>query len=114
MKITKLTFVILLVTILFSSCSSTTIIRSSPSGAKVYLNEQIAGVTPYVMRDTKIVWSTTYVKLVKKGYQPFYTTIVRDEAAAVGPIIGGFFVTIPWLWAMKYKPAHDYELEPAK
>jgi len=33
--------------ILFASCSSSTLIQSSPSGAKVYLNGEYAGVTPY-------------------------------------------------------------------
>lgn len=113
-KTTKLFSVIFIITVLFSSCVSTTLIQSIPSGAQVYLNQQVVGVTPYTMRDTKVVWSTTNVELKKEGYQPFYTTIVRNEQAAIGPIIGGFFVYIPWLWAMKYNPVHRYELAPVK
>ncbi len=111
---TKLISAIIFVAILFSSCASTTLIESSPSGAKVYLNDQSVGVTPYTMRDSKIVWTTTNVKLEKEGYKPFTTIIVKNEEAAVGPIIGGFFVTIPWLWFMKYKPTHNYVLLPDK
>ncbi len=114
-KVTKLVPVILFVTILFSSCASTTIISSSPSGARVYLNDQSVGVTPYTMSDTKIVWTKTHVKLEKEGYKPLNAVIVRNEAAAAGPIIAGFFVTIvPWLWALKYKPIHNYVLLPEK
>lgn len=113
-KITSLVSVILFVTILFSSCASTTLIESTPSSARVYLNNQSVGVTPYTMRDSKIVWARTNVKLEKKGYKPFTTTIVKNEKAAIGPIIGGFFVTIPWLWFMKYKPTHNYVLLPEK
>lgn len=113
-KITKLISVIFFVVILFSSCASTTLIESSPSGARVYLNDESVGVTPYTMRDSKIVWASTTVKLEKEGYKPFTTTIVKNEEPAVGPIIGGFFVTIPWLWFMKYKPTHNYVLLPDK
>ena len=112
-KITKLISVILIVTVLFSSCASTTVIQSIPSGAKVYLNEEEVGQTPYTMQDTKIIWTSTVVKLKKDGYKIFNTTITRNEEADVGPIIGGFFCTVPWLWAMKYKPIHKYELVPA-
>ena len=113
-KITKLTSVIFVITVLFSSCASTTIIQSTPSGADVYLNSQKVGKTPYTMNDTKIIFTTTSVKIKKDGYKPFNTIITRNEAADVGPIIGGFFVTIPWLWALKYNPVHKYELEPSK
>ncbi|VAW30261.1 hypothetical protein MNBD_BACTEROID07-2024, partial [hydrothermal vent metagenome] len=82
-KVTSLVSVILFVTILFSSCASTTLIESTPSGARVYLNDQSVGVTPYTMRDSKIVWARTDVKLEKEGYKPFMTTIVKNEEAAI-------------------------------
>ena len=114
-KITRLVPVILFVTLFFSSCASTTVINSSPGGARVYLNNQSVGVTPYTMSDTKIVWTKTHIKLKKEGYKPLTAVIVRNEAAAAGPIIAGFFVTIvPWLWALKYKPVHNYVLLPDK
>ena len=58
--------------ILFASCSSSTLIQSSPSGAKVYLNGEYAGVTPYTHTDTKIVGSSTQVRLEKEGYLEKY------------------------------------------
>ena len=96
----------------FASCTSTTLIQSTPSGAKVYLNEEYAGVTPYSHSDTKIVGSTTYVRLEKEGYETLNTSITKNEDADVGAIIGGFFLLVPFLWTMKYKPFHNYELKP--
>ena len=98
--------------ILVSSCSSATIIQSNPSGAKLYLNEQPRGVTPYRHRDTKIVGTTTYVRLEKEGYQPVNTSFSRDEEVDVGAIIGGIFLTFPFLWIMKYSPSHIYQMNP--
>ena len=99
--------------IVATSCASTTTIQSSPSGAKVYLNGEAVGTTPYQHTDTRIVGSVTTVELEKEGYQPLVTSFSRDEQADVGAIIGGVFVLVPFLWTMKYKPTHSYELLPA-
>ena len=99
--------------ILFASCSSTTLIQSSPSGAKVYLNGEYTGVTPYTHTDTKIVGSSTQVRLEKEGYETLNTAFSRNEDADVGAIIGGIFFLFPFLWTMKYKPVRTYELVPS-
>ena len=96
----------------FASCASTSTIQSYPAGAKVYLNGEPVGTTPYQHTDTRIVGSTTTVELEKEGYEPLVTSFSRDEQADVGAIIGGVFVLVPFLWTMKYKPVHAYEMLP--
>lgn len=98
--------------VLFASCSSTTLIQSLPGGAKVYLNDEFAGMTPHSHTDSKIVGSTTLVRIEKEGYETFHTVLSRNEEADVGAIIGGIFFLVPFLWTMKYKPVHNYELHP--
>jgi hypothetical protein len=110
---TKIISLLLTGSILLTSCASTTMIQSSPSGAKVYLNGEPVGTTPHIHRDTKIVGSTNTVKLEKEGYNPLNTSFSRDEEVDVGAIIGGLFVLVPFLWTMKYKPTHTYELTPS-
>ncbi len=109
---TQMISLLVAASVLLASCASTTMIQSVPSGAKVYLNGEPAGTTPYTHTDTKIIGTTTMVKLVKEGYAPFNTSFTRDEEVDVGAIVGGFFVLIPFLWSMKYKPTHTYELIP--
>lgn len=109
---TRTIALLLAVSIFFTSCSSTTMILSDPSGAKLYLNGEPVGTTPYSHRDTKIVGSETTVKLELDGYEPLNTSFARNEEADVGAIIGGLFFLIPFLWTMKYKPAHTFELTP--
>lgn len=98
--------------VLLASCSSTTMIQSTPTGAKVYIDGQPAGTTPYPHTDTKIVGSATTVKLEKEGYEPLNTSFYRNEQVDIGAIIGGIFVYVPFLWTMKYNPVHMYELTP--
>ncbi len=96
-----------------SGCTASTVIKSSPSGAKVFLNGEPVGKTPYTMTDTKIVFTSTAVRLEKAGYEPINTVITRSEEFDVLPFCGGFFTIIPvtWLWSFKYRPEHVYELE---
>ena len=112
-KTTKTISLLLAGAVLLTSCASTTMIQSNPNGAKVYLNGEPVGTTPYTHRDTKIVGSTTTVKLEKEGYDPLNTSFSRDEEVDDGAIIGGIFVLVPFLWIMKYKPTHTYELTPS-
>ena len=109
---TKMVAQLLAATILLSSCTSTTLIQSTPSGAKLYLDGEPVGTTPYQHSDTKIIGSYTEVRLEQPGYEPLYTGFSRGERADVGAIIAGFFFLVPFLWATKYKPSHFYEMTP--
>ncbi|MDI9605905.1 MAG: PEGA domain-containing protein [Bacteroidota bacterium] len=106
--------IVLAFAVLFASCSSTTIIQSEPSGAKVYMNEEYKGVTPLTYSDTKIVGSVTTLRLEMEGYETFNTLLSRNETVDVGAIIGGVFFLFPFLWTMQYNPTHMYELKPLK
>jgi hypothetical protein len=96
----------------FTGCASTTVIRSNPSGARVFLNGEPVGQTPYTMTDTKIVGSTTSVRLEAPGYETTTGAISRSEEFDVGACIGGVLVLVPFLWIMGYKPDHTFEMRP--
>jgi transglutaminase-like putative cysteine protease len=105
---------LLLASLIFlSSCVSSTVINSEPPGAKIYINDEFRGTTPYTYRDTKITGMTNFVRLEKEGYEPFITVFSRTEEADVGAIVAGVFLWIPFLWIMKYHPYRTYELFPA-
>jgi hypothetical protein len=96
--------------VLAAACSSSTVLRTNPPGAKVYLDGEYAGTTPYTMSDTKIVGSTTNVRLEHPGYQSVVAAIRRNEEFSVGACIGGVFLLVPFFWIMDYKAMHTYEL----
>lgn len=97
-----------------AACTSSTVIRSNVPGARVYLNDMYVGNTPYVMSDTKIVGSTTRVRIEAEGYEPYSTVITRNEVFDIGACIGGVLVLFPFLWIMGYQPDRLYELSPAQ
>jgi len=109
---TKAVLMLLAGSIILASCSSTTMIQSIPSGAKIHVDGEPVGVTPYPHTDTKITGSATTVKLEKEGYLPLYSTFYRNEQPDIGAIIGGVFVWVPFLWVMRYNPVRTYELIP--
>ena len=109
-KVSKSICIVLSAVILFSSCSSTTVIHSSPGEAKVYLNEEYKGTTPITYTDTKIITTTNYVRLEKEGYDTFRTTFTRDEKPHAGAIIAGIFFLIPLLWCVGYNDSRTYEM----
>lgn len=76
------------------------------------MNDEPVGTTPYTHTDTKIVGTTTSIRLVEDGYQDFNGVLIRNEEVDVGAVIGGIFFLFPFLWTMKYKPTHTYELTP--
>lgn len=102
----------LAILVLIAGCASSTVIRTVPEGAKLYLNDEYVGETPYNHEDTKIVGSRTSVRIEKSGYETLHTSITRNEEVNVGAIIGGIFFLFPFLWTMNYKATHQYELEP--
>jgi hypothetical protein len=98
--------------VLISGCASATIIQSIPSGARLYIDGEPVGNTPYTYTDEKIVGSTTMVKLEMWGYETINVSFQRNEEVDAGAVVGGFICVLPFLWTMKYKPSHTYELKP--
>jgi hypothetical protein len=95
-----------------TACTSSTIISSQPAGARLFLNGEPVGATPYTMSDTKIVGASTTVRLEYPGYEVYNSVIQRTEEFDVGACIGGVLIWIPFLWIMGYKPQHNYQLVP--
>jgi hypothetical protein len=112
--ILKTASLFLVASMLFTGCVSTTLIQSYPAGAKVYIDGEPMGVTPYWHADSKITGSITNIDIVKEGYEPLYTSFSRTEQVDAGAIIGGLFIWPIFLWTMEYKPTHSYELVPLR
>ena len=107
-----LRFVAAITLLAITACASSTTIQSVPQGARLYLNGEPVGATPYVMTDTKIVGSSTMVRLELPGYETVNGVISRNEEFDAGACIGGVFLLFPFLWIQGYKPFHTFELHP--
>jgi hypothetical protein len=92
-----------------AACSSTTLIRSTDPQAKIYIDSEFKGTGTATHTDTKIIGSTTSVRLEKPGCEPQFYNFSRNEEFDAGACAGGVFVLVPFLWIQKYKPEHVYE-----
>jgi hypothetical protein len=109
----KTLFAMSIAIVILSGCVSSTMIKSIPSGAKVYINGEPVGKTPYLHVDTRVSFTTLNIDIIKEGYEPIYTKIRRDGEFNVGTFVGGFFIWPIWLWTMDYQNSHTYELVPS-
>jgi len=93
----------------FIGCSSTTTIRSTDSSAKIYVDGELKGTGVVTHSDTKMIGSSTSVRMEKPGCEPMFYSFSRNEEFDAGACAGGVLVLIPFLWIQKYKPEHIYE-----
>ena len=107
----KLLAGILMAAVLLPGCSSSTKINTLPRGAKIYVDGEFRGVTPYVLTDQKPVWGTTKIRIKKEGYKDFGTVIDKGEEFNMGACIGGALILVPFIWIMDYKPSRTFEME---
>ena len=98
----------LLAVFVFAGCATVTTIRTDPPGAKVYINEQPRGLTPYVEELSNFVFTTYNVRITLDGYDDFYGRLLKE--AKVGAIVGGFIIFPAWLWAAGPQPNYFFEL----
>jgi hypothetical protein len=78
----------------------------------VFLDGAYVGTTPYTMSDTKIIGSTTRVRLEYPGFAPLDASIARNEEFSAMACLGGVLLLFPFLWIMGYNANHTYELAP--
>ena len=99
---------------IFTSCASTTIITSTHKDTTIYVDGELKGKGSVTHTDTKTYGSTTVIKMSKDGCEDQTYYFKRNEEFDTSAFIGGFFVLVPFLWIMKYKPLHSYEFECIK
>lgn len=75
---TRITGSILILAILASGCASSTVLRTTPAEADVYVQGQRLGETPYTYSDRKISGASTLVTFKKDGYEAYNTTIQKE------------------------------------
>lgn len=109
----KLISLLLIFAMLVPACASSTLIKTNPSHAKVYVDGRLIGTSPVTYRDTAISGATKTVLLKKEGYEDT-TNMIRKEDVKVGPIIGGIFFLFPFIWTLGYPDYYTFELEPAR
>ncbi len=104
---------LIMIAVFVSACSSSTVIRSRPDGATVYMDNVQQGTTPLTYSDTAIAGTTKAIRLKKDGYKTL-DTVIRKDKFEVGPCIGGVLIFFPFIWVLGYQDVYEFGLEPEK
>ena len=74
-----------------AGCAESTLIRSYPPGAKLYVNEQYEGVTPFllIVPQSQFADHAFRVRLERDGYAPVDQTLLTRTCP--GRVVGGIF-----------------------
>ena len=91
-------------------CASATVIKSNPPGAKLYLDGQFKGETPYTYSDRAAAGTMRTVTLKKEEYKDFTGNIKREQLS-VPALIGGILFLIPLIWVLEYPSQYTFEME---
>ena len=95
--------------VLLAGCASSTVIRSSDPDARIYVNGEYVGTGKARYSDRKVSFAKNDVTLLKDGCEPMKYDFRRNEDPDIGAIVGGFFLTVPFLWTLEYKDERAYE-----
>ena len=91
-------------------CASTTLIKSNPPGAKLQVDGQSVGETPYFYTDKAVAGTTKGMILKKEGYKEVNSAIKREKLS-VPILIGGIFLIVPLAWVLEYPSQYNFEME---
>ena len=91
-------------------CSSTTLLKSNPPGAKLQIEGQAVGETPRFYSDKAVAGTVKIVTLKKDGYKDLNGYIKRDKFS-VPMLIGGIFLIVPFIWILEYPTQYYFEMQ---
>jgi PEGA domain len=117
----KATAIVTLCALGASGCYTSSVIRTDPPGAKVYVQWQYAGLSPVKLRlkDGFIDGTRYYVRVEKTGYKKQEAVLAQDISA--GGIVADVLLLVPTLFfspylcalnCQRHRAAYDFVLEP--
>jgi len=91
-------------------CSSATMIKSNPPGARVFIDGIERGVTPLEYSDAALMGTSKMLRIELTGYKPI-DAIIRKDTAKPDAIAGACLVGVPALWMLGYQKEYFFNLE---
>ena len=110
MKRTMNTIAILLAVAILSGSASTTIIKSEPATAEIWVDSLKMGQTPYTHTDTDLSFSTKTIQLKKAGYSDLTRVIKRDQMNTQNAVLSFLCFWPGLLWSWEYPPSYTFSM----
>ena len=99
----------LLLVLALAGCSTFVNIRTDPKDAKLYINDEPKGETPFYGDLSDGLFARYLCRIEAPGYKPLYVQLSKE--LKWGAFIAGWFFYVPWLWASGPKPFYSFELQ---
>lgn len=100
--------ILIIATVFFWGCASSTTIKTLPSGFKIKLSGNLLGITPFDYWDREPSGAATTFTLEKEGYKSQQITIKKD-CLYVHRFFSPPLLALPWLYG--YMPEYLFEME---
>ncbi len=103
---------------LLVACASTTILKSTTPGAKIYADGKYLGEGSVTYSDKKTVGSSTVIEIRHEGFKDKMASISRSGQLNAGALVGGILLAptviglLFFLWIMDYDSYYAFDLEP--
>ena len=99
----------LLLVLVITGCSTFVTIRTDPERARLYINDEPKGKTPFTDNLPDGLFARYIYRIEADGYKPLYGELQKEFKW--GAFIGGWFFLFPWLWASGPRPFYSFELQ---
>lgn len=98
----------------FVACSSSAVIRSYPSNARVSVGDSVIGSTPVKITDFRPNGANLTLKLELENHQTIFDTISRNDNKELSIYdFSGAFLLFPLFWSNSYQKNYLYYLLPS-
>jgi len=102
---------ITIVLFILAGCASMTEFRTIPSGAKVFVDGELIGLSPVPYYDRLLAGSTIKVDFIKQGYEDHTVGITKD-CLYLHRVF--WFPVLSWPWITGYREQYTFELNQKK
>ena len=113
MRIRPAVLVFSCVCLLTVGCATSTQITTTPSGAKVYINDRLIGETPCVYEDRSGFPESCWVKVEKAGYKS-QTAQMKKQWRADESLLLLLPGIIPYFFSARYEGRENFVLETGR
>jgi hypothetical protein len=107
---------LILVVLSIVNCATTTMIKTIPEGADIFLQGDLMGKTPWKLEDNYSLPEEVTIRLEREGYVPLEVRLEKETSYILGVISLVPYPPFPlsYFWTWKFDKSYSFKLTPKK